>query len=112
MPVGADHAALAVDRQSSENGSLLNLTRGLIATRAAHPALREGAMAVVAADDALLVFTRTVAGQRLTCAFNLGKTPLAWHPETTDRFRVIAAVNGATPGDLPAYSGLVLEQLD
>jgi len=112
LPVGADHAALAVDRQTSENGSLLNLTRGLIATRAANPALREGAMAVVEADDALLVFTREVSGQRLICAFNLGKAALTWHPEASDQLRTIAAVNGATPGDLPAYSGLVLEHTD
>jgi alpha-glucosidase len=69
-------------------------------------------MAVTAADDALLVFTRSIAGQRLTCAFNLGNAARPWHPEVSDRFRVIAAVNGAAPGDLPAYSGMVLEQLD
>ncbi|MFN4097807.1 MAG: DUF3459 domain-containing protein, partial [Sphingomonas sp.] len=112
LPVGTDHAALAVDRQTAENGSLLNLTRGLIATRAANPALREGAMAVVEADNALLVFTRSAVGQRLTCAFNLGKAALGWHPSATDRVRVIAAVNGAAPGELPPYSGIVLEHID
>jgi len=68
-------------------------------------------MEVLEADEALLVFTRSADGQALTCAFNLGKTPLAWHPAQPDRFRVLAAVNGAAPGSLPAYSGLVLEQI-
>lgn len=110
LPPGPDHSALAVDRQTAENGSLLNLTRGLIALRAANPALRVGAMNVLAADEALLVFTRAAKGQALTCAFNLSKTPLAWHPGQLDRFRVLTAVNGAAPGSLPPYSGLVLEQ--
>lgn len=111
LPLGADHAALAVDRQRQENGSLLNQTRGLIALRAANPALRAGAMDVLEAGEALLVFTRIADGQALTCAFNLGKAALAWHPEQPDRFRVLAAVNGAAPGSLPPYAGLVLEQI-
>ena len=68
-------------------------------------------MAVLDSDAALLVFSRTADAQALTCAFNLGKAPLAWHPAQPDRFRVLAAVNGAAPGSLPAYSGLVLEQI-
>ncbi len=111
LPLGPDHAALAVDRQVRENGSLLNLTRGLIALRAANPALRNGSMEVLEAGESLLVFNRTADGQALICAFNLGKAPLAWHPAQPDRFRVLAAVNGAAPGSLPAHSGLVLEQI-
>ncbi len=111
LPLGPDHAALAVDLQTQENGSLLNQTRGLIALRAANPALRAGTMEVLIADEALLVFTRNAKGQALTCAFNLGKAPLAWHPAQSDRFRVLAAVNGAVPGSLPGFSGLVLEQI-
>ncbi|QDX28249.1 DUF3459 domain-containing protein [Sphingomonas suaedae] len=111
LPVGADHEAMAVDRQTRDNGSLLNLTRGLIAMRAASPALRQGAMQVIEAGDALLVFTRSHRGQRLMCAFNLGKETLAWHPAGPDRIRVLAAVNGAQPGTLPPYSGMVLETI-
>ncbi|MEG3182080.1 alpha-amylase family glycosyl hydrolase [Sphingomonas sp. LT1P40] len=111
LPAGADHAALAVDRQTAANGSLLNLTRGLIALRATNPALQSGAMDVETADDALLVFTRNGGGQALICAFNLGKTPLTWHSGQPDRFRLLTSVNGAAPGSLPPWSGLVLEQI-
>ncbi|MBX3594583.1 alpha-glucosidase [Sphingomonas sp.] len=111
LPLGADHAALAIDRQAGDPGSLLNLTRDLVALRAANPALRAGAMHVEHATDALLVFTRSGDGQSLLCAFNLGAGPLDWRPAQPDRYRVLRAVGGADQDGLPAYSGLLLAQI-
>ena len=111
LPLGPDHAALAVDRQNADPDSLLNLTRRLIALRQANPALAAGNMEIVRAEAALLVFTREGEGQAMTCAFNLGADPIAWAPKDAHRFRVAAAVNDATLTALPPYSGIILERI-
>ena len=111
LPMGPDHAALAVDRQNNDPDSLLNLTRRLVALRMASPALTGGNMEIVRADAALLVFEREGEGQAMTCAFNLGAEPIGWSPPDAHRFRVAAAVNGAAPGALPPYSGVILERI-
>src|SRR3546814_12849420 len=54
LPVGAAHGDLAVDRPHDDPASLLNLTRHLVALRAAHPALRLGAHAPWIAEGDLL----------------------------------------------------------
>ncbi len=82
LPVGPDHADLAVDRQEADPASLLAWTRQVLAFRRAHAALRWGAVELIAAGDALLVFARAASaadgGERLLCAFNLSAEPLAW----------------------------------
>ncbi len=111
LPVGPDHAQLAIDRQEADPESLLNLTRRLIALRLANPALMTGTMTVSRADPALLVFVREGDGQALVCAFNLGAEPLDWSLDEAGPLRTVVAVNGATETLLPAYSGLILERV-
>jgi alpha-glucosidase len=111
LPLGPDHAALAIDRQEKDPDSLLNLTRRLVALRLASPALTMGNMDVVEAGAALLVFTREGEGQAVTCAFNLGADPLTWTLAQANRYRLVEAVNGATPTALPPYSGIILERV-
>lgn len=108
LPVGADHAALAVDRQEADPESLLHLTRRLIALRHANPALMTGSITILQADEALLLFARAAEGQTLLCAFNLGDTALPAPAELRGR-RVVQAVNGATIGTLPPYAALIAE---
>jgi alpha-glucosidase len=107
LPLGSDHAPLAVDAQESAPGSLLTLTRRLIALRKAHPALVEGAMTVLHTDAALLVFARTLGDQRLVCAFNLSPDPLALPPALLEGLAVVEALNGASLRHLPGYAALV-----
>ena len=107
LPLGADHAALAVDRQAADPDSLLGWTRRLIALRHAHPALMAGAMRVLVAEGDLLVFERAGAGETLRCAFNLGMTPLAV-PAALAGGQVIEAVNGASLAELPPHAALVV----
>ncbi|HEX8553660.1 MAG TPA: alpha-amylase family glycosyl hydrolase [Sphingomonas sp.] len=111
LPVGRDHAALAVDRQEAEPHSLLHLTRRLIALRRAHDALRTGDLHLIHADHALLVFERRTQAQTLVCAFNLSAEPAAWYPADADRWRVLDAVNAAAPGRLPPYGAFVAERI-
>ena len=72
LPLGAAHAALAVDRQQGDPDSPLVLTRRLLALRAKSAALRLGATDRWVADGDLLGFDRFRGGQRLRCLFNLG----------------------------------------
>jgi alpha-glucosidase len=105
LRTGADHAALAVDRQERDPDSLLNLTRRLVALRRAEPALRLGAMEGVMADGDLLLFERCHGNRRLRAAFNFGTEPCACPVEG----QVLVAVNGAEPGHLPAFGGILVE---
>ena len=107
LPIGPDHAALAVDRQEADPHSLLNLTRRLIALRHSSPALMTGSIAIREAGEALLVFERKAAGQTLLCAFNLGERPVML--EHIEGRRVLQAVNGATSAELPPFAGLIAE---
>ncbi len=107
LPIGPDHLGRAVDAQEADPASLLRLTRRLIALRRQHPPLVEGAMAVLHADDALLVFARSTGNQRLVCAFNLAADPVDLPPSLFDGLAVVEALNGATLHHLPGYAGLV-----
>ena len=111
LPVGADHGALAIDRQEADAGSLLHLTRRLIAVRNAHPALRWGDFSVVHATDVLLVFERRTAEQALLCAFNLAAEPTRWSPKNPDDWRLVEAVNGTSDWQFPPYGAVVAERI-
>lgn len=70
LPLGADHAALAVSRQEADPDSALAYTRKLLAGRKAHPALRSGTLTLLPGDG--LAFVRETQGERIVCVFNLG----------------------------------------
>ncbi|MBN8807881.1 MAG: alpha-glucosidase [Sphingomonas sp.] len=110
LPVGADHAALAVDRQEATADSLLALTRHLLHWRRASDALLTGTMRIVEAAGPLLVFEREVPGQRLLCVFNIGDGEIAWRPDQPERWRVIEQVNDVTDWCFGAFAALVAER--
>ncbi len=111
LPVGGDHAALAIDRQEADPDSMLHFTRRVVALRQNQEALRLGAMQVLTTTDSLLVFTRTTGDAELLCAFNLSAEPLAWQPEQPAAWREVARCGMRSPGILPGYGGVVLEKL-
>jgi alpha-glucosidase len=76
LPVGEEHARLAVDAQEAREGSVLHFTRQCLALRRAHPALRHGAMRLIEAGDQLLIFVREGGGERMRCSFNLSAAPV------------------------------------
>jgi alpha-glucosidase len=110
LPVGDDNLVRAVDRQEGDPASLLNHSRAMLALRKAHPALRHGDLTMLMADDQRLAFRRRADGQSLLCLFNLSPEAAAWPDEIAATNGVIAAVNGATPGALPAYGALMIEE--
>jgi alpha-glucosidase len=105
LPFGPDHAALSVDAQAADQGSLLHFTRRAIAMRNAHEALRWGSLEVIEAGEQLLVFERARGGERLRCTFNLSATPA--------RFRLagitIFSTGEQAGGDLGPYAALIEE---
>lgn len=99
LPLGPDHAALAVDAQEADPGSVLALARALVALRRAEPALRLGRFEPVHAGDALLVFDRVRGRARLRCLFNLSAERGVAHALSAGP--APAAGNGAEAGWLP-----------
>ena len=104
LPIGPDHDALAVERQERDAGSLLSLTRRFIRLRNAHPALRWGDIKVTTADESLLIFERSVEGERLVCAFNLGERPVAMAHQAG---ATVVALGETGPQQLGPYAALI-----
>lgn len=108
LPLGPDHAALAVDAQARDPASLLHLTRRLLAFRKDHPALRWGAIRFRRAAGNVLLFERSFGETRLLCLFNLGAEPAPW-PATAPRDAApLTSVGSAGQGALPGWSGCVI----
>lgn len=110
LPVGEANAALAADAQARDPASMLRFTQAALAMRRASAALRFGALRFLDAPEGLLVFERAAPGERVLCAFNLGPDAMAWAPDPAARWRVLLAANGAAPGALARFGGLVMAQ--
>jgi alpha-glucosidase len=108
LPVGADHAGLAVDAQERNQASLLAHTRAMLALRNAHPALHHGDVAACRADGNLLILDRTAQNERVRVLVNFGKETIMLD-DGQAAGEVLAAVNGADPSGLPAFGALVVQ---
>ncbi|WP_225421325.1 alpha-glucosidase family protein [Sphingomonas parva] len=78
LPLDPRHLPLAVDRQESDPGSMLALTRRLLALRKGRAALRVGTIERVDAPPQVLAFERRAGSERLLCVFNFGEEPIDW----------------------------------
>jgi len=107
LPPGPDHAALAVAAQEADAGSLLHLTRRLLALRAAHDALTLGSIAILGAGPALLAFERAHGGETLLCVFNLGCEAITWTPTQPASWRTIEQVGAVDRWRFGPYAGLI-----
>jgi alpha-glucosidase len=111
LPIGADHARLAVDVQGAAPESILKLTRDLLALRSAYPALQHGEILVLEASDTLLVFERRAPGQTLVCVFNLGADSVTWRPADPAAWRVCASANQVQDWHFGGYGALIAERV-
>jgi alpha-glucosidase len=107
LPVDPRHPALAVDRQDGNPGSMLTLTRRLIAFRKAQPALRLGALRFLDSPEPILAFERRFGDEVLTCVFNLGHETATWAP--IEGIAVMESVNADPVGiaGIAPLTGLV-----
>lgn len=110
LPVDQRHVELAVDRQEADPGSMLHLTRRLVALRKAHPALARGDMRLLEAPDGVVCFERAADGERLLCVFNLGHAAVDW--TAPSGWRLVESVNlpAGSAGTLPPTAGMVLSE--
>jgi alpha-glucosidase len=116
LPVGPDFRSRNVENQRADPASILNLYRGLLALRRAHPALVAGAYQPVAAQGDLLLYRREHDGDRLLVALNMGDEPTNVRPEKAPlRGRILlsshADRNGETVDgelDLRGNEGVVI----
>ncbi len=89
LPLGPEHNALAVDRQSADPGSTLAFTRAVIALRHRHPALLSGSLRFLEVSDQVLTFERRTLDERLLCVFNLGNTAVKWTSPSDAPYRLL-----------------------
>ena len=110
LPVDPRHLALAVDRQEADPASMLHLTRRLVALRKAHPALARGDMKLIDTPADVVGFERVLGGERLLCAFNLGRETVDWAAPAG--WRLVESVNlpAGPAGSLPSMAGMVLSE--
>ena len=104
LPCGPDHAALAVDRQDGDDGSVLAFARQCLQLRNSSPALRCGSMTITEAGEQLLQFERADGDQRLLCTFNLSDRESAYHG---GRGGLLAASGEHAAGRLQPYSAII-----
>ena len=108
LPVGAENAARAVDRQEQDPASLLHHTRAMLALRNARPALRHGAVTGCRAVGDLLVLDRQADGETIRVLANFGEESVMLD-EGQGEGEVLAAINGATARRLPGFAALMVQ---
>jgi alpha-glucosidase len=97
LPIGPDHAEMAVDRQNGDRESQLTWTRAVLALRHANPALMTGRMTLLDAANDILAFERGEGDHRVLCVFNINGAPTEWVPAEPEDWHTILSV-GAVEG--------------
>jgi alpha-glucosidase len=111
LPIGADHLALAVDRQDRDPESLLNLTRHLLAFRHASDALMRGDARVVEASETILAIERSTADETMLCVFNMSPDPAEWRPAQPNRWRAEETVGDVTDWRFGSYAAVIARRI-
>jgi len=105
LPVGETHRVLAVDQQTDRRGSMLSFTRECLRLRSTNPALREGGIRILRADDQVIAFDRTCESRQLRCTFNLSAQPATF--DSAGKLLIgTGRIDGSTLGP---YAALVEE---
>lgn len=111
LPIGADHLALAVDRQNQDPDSLLNLTRHLLAFRHASDALMRGDVRVIDASETVLAIERSTADETMLCVFNMSPEPVEWRPAQPDRWRSEESVGQVADWRFGSYAAMIARRI-
>ena len=111
LPIGADHLALAVDRQDRNPDSLLNLTRHLLAFRHASDALMRGDARVIEASETVLAIERSTSEEGMLCVFNMSPAPVEWRPAQPDCWRAVEMVGQAADWRFGGYAAMIARRI-
>lgn len=108
LPVPPEHLPLSVAAQQPDAASVLNFFRNFTQWRRSQPALSRGDIHFLDAPEPVLMFSRTVQGQTVLAAFNLGPAPV-----TVDVPAGLTALGGhGLGGTLPGAGKLRLDGYD
>ena len=80
LKLDSAHAALAVDQQDDDRGSMLGFTRQLLAERKKHPALVAGQSELLDTPAGIVAFVRSDGVEQALCVFNLSGETMDWSP--------------------------------
>ena len=109
LPMGGNLDTINVAAQAGVPGSMLELTRALLALRRERPALRRGGYGEVRAEGEVLLYERVHGPDRLTVALNLSDR----EARTRARGRVLVSTRPDAPGELAGVlrpdEGVVLD---
>lgn len=75
LPVSAKHLALSIDKQESNQASVLNAYRHFMQWRKTQAALRFGGIEFLSSSESHLVFVRRHGSEALLCGFNFSAQP-------------------------------------
>ncbi len=98
LPVAPEHLSRSVAAAEADPASLLHHYRRAISFRHAHPALRSGALAGMAAEGPVLRFFREHEEEHIFCAFNLGDEPAEIAMPAGQWVQIGAELNSAHAG--------------
>ena len=101
LPIAPSHRALSVATQEADPRSTLHAVRAFLRWRAAQPALVEGDIRFVDADEPVLAFERAHDGRRWLAVFNLsaGDATYALPPGASHEPVVVPGVQAGTRVD-------------
>ena len=112
LPVPGDHLLHAPDIQEKQNDSVLHHYRATLKFRRDHKPLQKGTIVTHDAPEGVLMFTRTLDGEAILCAFNMTQGPIVVGMPDGFDVRGLDAPN-SVPGpvdgqlDLPPFGAFV-----
>jgi len=112
LPLHGDWRTRNVAMQTKDPASMLNLYRGLLALRRAHPALNIGAKSGVTGEDGVLRYERRHESERLLVALNLTAEPRRLAAPANARVReclLSTRMNRHFDGTLAPDEGIILQ---
>ncbi len=110
LPVAVEHLTQAVGNQASDETSMLEFYRRMIAFRQSYPALMKGGLELLSQTDGILSFLRIYDEQQVFCAFNMTGAALpitlpqgTWTQDKGAPFEALETDNGVTLPPFQAY---------